>query len=64
MCERDGGTTQLSVDGVRTSVRTGLSGTVNNTWELAIGGKSRCNQVDVGCDFFAGDIDYVRVMKG
>jgi len=64
VCERDGGTATLYVDGVRTSQRTGLSGSVNNTWELAMGGKSRCDNVDVGCDFFAGDIDYVRIMKG
>jgi hypothetical protein len=63
-CYRDGATAWLVVDGVTTSRRTGLSGTVNNTWELSIGGKSRCNQVDVGCDFYAGDIDYVRIMKG
>jgi hypothetical protein len=63
-CYRDGATAWLVVDGVETSRRTGLSGTVNNTWELAMGGKSRCDQVDVGCDFFAGEIDYVRIMKG
>jgi hypothetical protein len=60
-CGRDGATAQLYVDGVRKEVRAGLSGTINNTWELAIGGKSRCNDVTVGCDFFAGDIDFVSI---
>ena len=63
-CGRSKGTVSLYVDGVRQSVRTGLSGVVSNSWELAIGGKSRCASENVGCDFYAGDIDYVRIQKG
>ena len=63
-CGRDGGTVSLYLDGKRQSVRTGLSGSISNTWELAIGGKSRCDGDEVGCDFFAGDVDSVRIQKG
>jgi Concanavalin A-like lectin/glucanases superfamily len=63
-CGRSGRTVSLYVDGVRQSVRTGLSGSISNSWELAIGGKSRCAGENVGCDFYAGDIDSVRIQKG
>jgi Concanavalin A-like lectin/glucanases superfamily len=63
-CGRSGGTVSMYVDGVRQSARTGLSGSISNSWELAIGGKSRCTSDTVGCDFYAGDIDSVRVQKG
>ena len=63
-CGRSGATVSMYVDGARAQVRTGISGTIANDWELVVGGKSRCDGVRVGCDFFAGDIDYVRVQKG
>ena len=63
-CGRDGGTVSLYLDGRRQSVRTGLSGSISNSWELAIGGKSRCGTEDVDCDFFAGDVDSLRIQKG
>ncbi len=30
-------------------------------WPVSIGGKTDCDQIDVGCDYFAGDIDYIAV---
>jgi len=62
-CDRTANSVAIVVDGVRQRSTAGSSGSVANTLELAIGGKSRCNQTTVGCDFFTGDIDYVRVLK-
>ena len=40
------------------------SGTINNTKPWTIGGKSSCSSSTVTCDYFAGDIDYVKLTKG
>jgi hypothetical protein len=63
-CGRTAGTVSLYVDGAKQGSRTGLTGSVANTAGLAIGGKSKCDNQTVGCDYFAGDIDYVRITKG
>lgn len=63
-CDRTANSVAIIIDGVRQKSLTGPSGSVANTWELAIGGKSRCNGTTVECDAFAGDIDYVRILKG
>lgn len=46
------------VDRQRTSV-----GSISNDFDVTIGGKIECNQQSVGCDYFSGDIDYVRIDK-
>lgn len=46
------------VDRQRTSV-----GSIANDFDVTIGGKIECNQQSVGCDYFSGDIDYVRIDK-
>lgn len=61
-CERIGGTVALMLDGERHE-RSGLSGSISNTWPVSIGGKTQCNQAQVGCDYFAGDLDFVRIRK-
>ncbi len=63
-CGRSGHRVTMYVDGVHQSTRSGISGPISNSWELAIGGKSRCASDEVGCDFFAGEIDYLRIQKG
>jgi PKD repeat protein len=63
-CERTSTSVTMYVDGVRHSRLAGSTGTIANTWELAIGGKTRCDQNRTTCDYFTGDIDYVRVEKG
>ena len=30
-------------------------------WPLSIGGKTDCDQRDVGCDYYAGDLDWVEI---
>lgn len=56
---RDG--VSLAIDGTRVAGRWGATGTISNNWPLSIGGKISCDQVDVGCDYFAGDIDRVEI---
>ena len=50
----------MVLDGVRRT-STQPSGTINNTKTFVIGGKSNCDNVTITCDYFVGDIDYVRI---
>jgi hypothetical protein len=63
-CVRRDGRVRLELDGREVASTVDDAGTVANSWELAIGGKSRCNQTTVSCDLFSGDIDWVRVDDG
>ncbi|MGC1210894.1 MAG: PKD domain-containing protein [Micromonospora sp.] len=63
-CNRTSTYVEMYVDGVRTSRLTGPTGTIANAWQLSIGGKSSCDGVKVTCDYFAGDIDYIKILKG
>ncbi|MET8908661.1 PKD domain-containing protein [Micromonospora sp. NPDC004551] len=63
-CNRTSTYVEMYVDGVRMSRLTGPTGTIANNWQLSIGGKSQCDGVKVTCDYFAGDIDYVKILKG
>jgi PKD repeat protein len=49
------------VDGVRVAVKNGETGPINNKKPMVFGGKPSCDQVAVTCDYFVGDIDYVKV---
>jgi hypothetical protein len=60
-CERTAAGVAIFVNGTQVVSRTGVTGNVANSSVFAIGGKASCNQVTVGCDYFSGDIDYVRV---
>ena len=60
-CERTYDGVLLSIDGRVVASRAGRTGTISNAWPISIGGKTECNQIDVGCDYFAGEIDYVTV---
>lgn len=63
-CVRREGRVRLEVDGREVASNVDDAGTVANTWELAIGGKSRCDQRGIGCDLFSGDMDGVRIDRG
>ena len=63
-CERTSTSVTMFVDGVMTSRLTGSTGTISNSRELTIAGKGNCDQIEVTCDYFGGDIDYVRIEKG
>jgi PKD repeat protein len=49
------------VDGVRVAVKNGATGPINNKQPYTIGGKHNCDQAEITCDYFTGDIDYVKV---
>lgn len=63
-CERTTREVRLFIDGVRVA-KTNASGMGNiaNTRPLSIGGKQNCDQVATSCDYFNGDIDYVKIEK-
>lgn len=62
-CERTQYWVTMTVDGVVTQRLKGVTGTISNTWPLSIAGKVSCDQVKVTCDYFVGDIDYVRIER-
>jgi hypothetical protein len=43
---------------------TNPTGSIANNKPLAIGGKLNCDQVNTTCDYFVGDIDYVKLQTG
>ncbi len=52
------------VDGVRVAVNNRSTGYIDNSKPFVIGGKPQCDQIKVTCDYFSGDIDYVRISHG
>jgi hypothetical protein len=64
-CEKTVDRVTMTIDGT-TVVRSSRStiGPIANTMPLSIGGKVACDQVRVTCDYFAGDIDWVRIEAG
>jgi hypothetical protein len=60
-CERTSASVVMTVDGVVTGRNRNPTGTIANTRPLTIAGKLNCDQVDITCDYFAGDIDYVKI---
>lgn len=60
-CERSPEGVTLRIDGRVESRAAGWVGTIDNSWPLTIGGKVDCDQVNVGCDYYAGDIDRIDV---
>ena len=61
-CTRYDDGVALVIDGVKVAGRYGETGRIANSWPLSIGGKTTCDQISVGCDYFAGDLDYVRII--
>jgi hypothetical protein len=60
-CSRSSSSVALTVDGRTVARARGWTGRIANSWPLTIGGKTSCNQVEVGCDYYAGDIDWIEV---
>jgi hypothetical protein len=60
-CTRTSTQVTMTVDGVQVSTLVHATGNISNTKVLSIAGKSTCNQVSVSCDYFVGQIDYVRI---
>jgi hypothetical protein len=60
-CERTGSGVSLEIDGRTVARRAGWTGSIANGWPVSIGGKTDCDQRDVGCDYYAGDLDWVEI---
>jgi hypothetical protein len=60
-CTRTATQVSVTVDGTVVGAIAHATGDISNTWPLSIGGKARCNQVTVFCDYFTGQIDYVKI---
>ncbi|MEQ6902467.1 LamG-like jellyroll fold domain-containing protein [Nocardioides sp. YIM 152588] len=63
-CVRTTSRVEIWVDGVRVNRKNGWAGTIDNSFPLSIGGKTKCDQIKVTCDYFSGDIDYLRIYRG
>ncbi len=64
LCVRTPESVVLYVDGVQRGKKVGPTGVLSNTYPLTIGGKPYCDQVQVSCDYFSGQVDYVHITKG
>jgi len=62
-CTRTAQSVTMFVDGDWRDQRNNATGSIANSSPLVMGGKLFCNQIDVGCDYFSGDIDFVRIDK-
>jgi hypothetical protein len=60
-CERTSDAVTLIVDGSTVAYRSGRTGRIANSWPVSIGGKTTCDQVNVGCDYYYGDLDWVEI---
>lgn len=55
---------QTWVDGVEVAFKNFVTGPIDNTQPFVIGGKTRCDQVKVTCDYYTGEIDWVHIYNG
>jgi len=62
-CERTSERVVMTIDRERTRTGIGPTGKISNSLPLSIGGKFNCDQDKITCDYFAGDLDYVRIQK-
>jgi Laminin G domain len=60
-CERTSSSVTMFIDGVVTGRNRNPTGTIANTRPITIAGKLSCDQAEVTCDYFTGDIDYLRI---
>lgn len=60
-CEATPTEVRMYLDGVFIGRNRGTTGRIANQQDVAIGGKYFCDQVRITCDYFGGEIDYVRL---
>lgn len=53
-----------TVDGVEVGRKNRRTGPIDNAKPFTIGGKPKCDQVKVTCDYYSGYVDYVKVSRG
>ncbi len=61
VCSRTPSGATMVIDGTTTRKKAGFAGNISNKVPMTIGGKTNCDQVTVTCDFFTGDIDWVKL---
>jgi len=54
----------MYVDGEYQSTKAGDPGLIDNSLPMTVGGKINCDQVNVTCDYYTGQIDRIRISKG
>lgn len=52
------------VDGVKVAAHNGSTGPIDNRTAFTVGGKVNCDQITTTCDYFVGDMDYIRISHG
>lgn len=55
---------QKFTDGVLVGTKNGSTGPIDNKTPFVVGGKINCDQMQVTCDYFVGDIDWVKISHG
>lgn len=63
-CVKEPSRLTMYVDGKYVGRKNRSTGPINNTHPLSIGGKTNCNQTTVTCDYFTGQIDYIKITRG
>lgn len=60
-CERTQVGLTMTVDGTTKYTLKGATGNIANSIPLTIGGKLNCDQVEITCDYFTGQVDWVTI---
>jgi len=60
-CTRTANALTLTIDGSVVDTAHGSTGNISNTRPVTIGGKLNCDQVNTTCDYYTGDIDWVKL---
>ena len=60
-CTRTANALTLSIDGSVVDTAHGSTGNISNTRPVTIGGKLNCDQIKTTCDYYTGDIDWVKL---
>ncbi|HEY2789397.1 MAG TPA: LamG-like jellyroll fold domain-containing protein [Gaiellales bacterium] len=61
VCTRTSSGLTLTVDGSVVATARGSTGTISNSRPITIGGKLNCDQVKTTCDYFTGNVDYIKI---
>ena len=63
-CEATPTEVRMYVDGTFFGRNRGTTGSISNSEPVYVGGKGFCDQVKITCDYFGGDIDYLKIESG
>lgn len=61
VCGRIGFKLTLKIDGSVVDTASGKTGSISNSRPITIAGKLNCDQITTTCDYFTGDIDYIKI---